>query len=70
MPNAVTKELREMILGALDAAGGEKYLQQQALENPPAFLQLVGKTLPKDMKITSAMDGEITIRFSNGKVQA
>jgi hypothetical protein len=35
-----------MILGALDQAGGESYLLQQARENPNAFLTLVGKVLP------------------------
>jgi hypothetical protein len=45
-PNKTTKALKEMILGALDQAGGEAYLLQQARENPNAFLTLVGKVLP------------------------
>jgi hypothetical protein len=45
-PNKTTKALKEMILGALDQAGGEAYLLQQAQENPNAFLTLVGKVLP------------------------
>jgi hypothetical protein len=45
-PNKTTKALKEMILGALDQAGGESYLLQQARENPNAFLTLVGKVLP------------------------
>jgi hypothetical protein len=35
-----------MILGALSAAGGQKYLEQQAKANPVAFMTLVGKVLP------------------------
>lgn len=35
-----------MILGALDDAGGQKYLAAQAIENPGPFLALVGKVLP------------------------
>ena len=35
-----------MILGALDDAGGQAYLMQQAEENPTAFLTLLGKVLP------------------------
>ena len=35
-----------MILGALDKAGGQKYLKAQAEKNPNAFLTLVGKVLP------------------------
>ena len=35
-----------MILGALDAAGGQDYLKARAKDNPTAFLTLVGKVLP------------------------
>lgn len=48
IPNKVTRELKDMILGALDAAGGAEYLTERA--NDPrtasAFLSLVGKVLP------------------------
>lgn len=38
--------LREMILLALDRAGGVEYLQRQAEQSPNAFLSLIGKVLP------------------------
>jgi hypothetical protein len=44
--NKVTKELKAMILEALDNAGGIDYLATQAKEKPAAFLALVGKVLP------------------------
>jgi hypothetical protein len=44
--NKVTKELKEMILQALDNKGGVAYLEQQADANPNAFLSLIGKVLP------------------------
>jgi hypothetical protein len=44
--NKVTRELKEMILTALDDAGGVEYLARQAEEKPAAFLALVGKVLP------------------------
>jgi hypothetical protein len=44
--NKITKELKDMILGALDNAGGEQYLTQQAVVNPASFMTLVGKVLP------------------------
>lgn len=44
--NKATKALKEMILGALDEAGGEQYLARQALENPGPFLALIGRVLP------------------------
>lgn len=46
VPNKVTQELKEMILGALEKAGGERYLVACAKKNPTAFLTLVGKVLP------------------------
>jgi hypothetical protein len=52
-PNKATKEIKQMIEGALHALGGQKYLEQQAMENPVAFMGLVGKILPKDMTLTT-----------------
>jgi hypothetical protein len=46
VPNKITATLKEMILGALDDAGGRKYLAEQAYENPGAFVALIGKVLP------------------------
>lgn len=53
-PNRVTAQLKDMILGALDDAGGRKYLAEQAKENPQAFMTLVGRVLPMTV---SAGDG-------------
>lgn len=50
VPNKATKALKEMILGALEGVGGEQYLMDQATENPTAFLTLVGKVLPSEIK--------------------
>jgi hypothetical protein len=49
-PNRITKELKEMIIEALDRAGGVEYLTKQAKANPTAFLSLVGKLLPRENK--------------------
>ena len=48
-PNKVTGDVRDMVLGALTAEGGQKYLQKQAKTNPAAFMALVGKCLPKEI---------------------
>jgi hypothetical protein len=45
-PNKLTGQVKEMILAALDKAGGVDYLTAQASENPSAFMTLVGKVLP------------------------
>ena len=47
-PNRVTGEVKQMILDALDGAGGVDYLQARAKDpkTASAFLTLVGKVLP------------------------
>lgn len=49
-PNKLTQKLKDVILGALDDAGGREYLAQQAKENPSAFLALVGRLVPQELK--------------------
>lgn len=48
--NKNTTALKDMILGALSAAGGETYLREQADKNPTAFMTLVGRVLPLQVK--------------------
>jgi hypothetical protein len=59
VPNKVSKALKEMILGALDDAGGQEYLRQQASENPAAFMTLIGKVLP--MSLEGKVDSNLTV---------
>lgn len=63
-PNKVTADLREMILGALDTAGGADYLVQQAENNPQAFLGLIGKVVPKDVNVRTPDGLVLSIRLS------
>lgn len=50
-PNKATKELKDMILGALNDAGGQEYLLKQARKkNPAPFLNLIAKVLPTTIK--------------------
>lgn len=56
-PGAVNKipaALKETILKALEVAGGVDYLARQAVEQPQAFLALLGKALPQDVRATIA----------------
>ncbi len=46
--NRVNRTLRDMILCALDDAGGQAYLAEQAHQNPAAFLTLLGRVLPRE----------------------
>lgn len=56
-PNKLTKQLKDMILDALDESGGVEYLKQTAIDHPTAFLTLVGKVLP--LQVTGADGGPI-----------
>lgn len=57
--------IREMVVEALDRAGGVEYLSRQAEEKPVAFLALLGKVLP--VQVTgadgSAIKHSITVSF-------
>lgn len=57
VPNKNTAAIKDMILKALDEAGGAEYLQRQAEANPSAFMTLIGKVLP--MQVTGEDGGAI-----------
>lgn len=64
-PNKTTKALKEMILGAMDQAGGpgggQAFLLAQAKKkNNAPFMALVGKVLP--MQVTGEDGGPIQLR--------
>ena len=63
VPNKNTTQLKEMILKALDNAGGAEYLERRA--NDPrtasAFLALIGKVLP--MQVTGEDGGPVKQRI-------
>jgi hypothetical protein len=63
VPNKATKALKDMILGALDDAGGQDYLRRQSIENPTAFLTLIGKVLPTT--INADVNGELKTTVIN-----
>lgn len=67
IPNKVTKALKDMILGALDDVGGQAYLAGQAAENPAAFLTLIGKVLPSEIRAEHTGPGgaplTVTVKF-------
>jgi hypothetical protein len=56
-PNKLSGDIKAMILAALDKAGGAEYLYRQALDNPNAFLSLVGRVLPMQLNATFKGDG-------------
>ena len=60
-PNKNTQAIKDMLLASLDKVGGQKYFQQQAIENPNAYMALIGKIIPAEVKkeITGADGGAI-----------
>lgn len=61
VPNKSTAAIKDMLLASLDQVGGQKYFQQQALENPNAYMSLIGKIIPAEVKnqITGADGGPV-----------
>lgn len=59
VPNKINQGVKEMLLEALEGAGGVEYLITQALKNPNAFMGLIGRILPSEMKNT--IEGGITV---------
>lgn len=57
--NKVTSAIKDMVVEALDNAGGVEYLTAQAVLNPTAFLTLVGKTLP--LQVAGEMDHNVKV---------
>ncbi len=58
-PNKLSGDLKAAILAALDARGGQKYLERVATKQPQVFCALLGKVLP----MTVASDPENPLRM-------
>ena len=61
VPNRISASIRDMILAALDKAGGEEYLVEQAHKNPAAFMSLIARVLP--MQVAGGGGGPLIIRW-------
>ena len=61
IPNTLNRDIKEMIVGALCAAGGENYLLRQAEENPIAFMGLIGRVLP--LQLAGHDGGRLEVEF-------
>lgn len=66
-PNKITGAVKDMVLTALDNAGGIKYLEAQAKANPTAFLTLIGKVIP--LQVAGDPDNPVAleIRWAGSK---
>lgn len=48
--NKSTAAIKEMLLASLDSVGGQEYFMRQAEENPNAYMSLIGKIIPAEVK--------------------
>jgi len=57
--NKITAAVKDMVVQALDQAGGVDYLLTQSRDNPTAFLTLVGKVIP--LQVTGDPDAPLAV---------
>lgn len=69
-PNKDTQALRDMILSALDKAGGVKYLQDRAKDTPASFLTLIGKVLPQNINANVSFDVAGAVQEAEERLRA
>ncbi len=58
-PNKLTADVKAMIIGALNAGGGQAYLERQMEENPKAFMALLGRVVP--LAVTDGDGGPLAL---------
>lgn len=56
-PNKLTSTVKMMVLGALEAKGGQTWLEEQMDKYPQAFMTLLGKIIPTQVV------GDMSYRF-------
>ena len=61
VPNKLSADIKGMVLGALQDVGGRDYLAARALDQPVAFMGLVGKVLP--LQLTGENGAPIAVDF-------
>ena len=61
VPNKYNASIKEMIVGALSDVGGRKYLAERAIDQPVAFMGLIGRVLP--LQVTGENGGALVIDF-------
>jgi hypothetical protein len=65
--NKITVELKQMIEGALEEVGGQKYLVSLARKRPEIFCQLLGRLLPKAVEL--GFDGSLDVNLYQERLE-
>lgn len=66
-PNKFNADIKTMVLGALNDVGGQRYLAEQARQNPVAFLGLVGKILPLQLTGQNGAPLKVDFRWADDR---
>ena len=61
VPNKITTDLKELIIGALSDVGGRQYFAARAIDTPASFMTLLGKVLP--LQLTGEGGAPIAVDF-------
>jgi len=61
VPNKLNADIKAMIVGALQDVGGQQYLAERALDQPQAFMSLLGRVLP--LQLTGENGAPIAVDF-------
>lgn len=61
--NKITRCMREIMREAFEQAGGVEYLVQQSKAEPVAFMALVGKIIPQEIK--GDINGNFTVTWQD-----
>lgn len=67
-PNKTTAILKDAVLGAFDAVGGQRYLETVARDDPKTFCTLLGKVLPT--QITGDVNNPVALVVTTGVPRA
>jgi hypothetical protein len=67
VPNKVNGLIKDMIVQALDNAGGVDYLTEQARLNPGPFMTLLGKVLPTQVTGEDGGPVKISVEWKPGE---
>lgn len=66
--NKLTKTIKEAIEASFDMVGGAEYLARMAMDEPVAYMGLLGKVLPTQVKIKTDEPLQVTFNvIENGK---
>ena len=65
--NRTPERVVAQILKSLDFVGGTKYLAQMAVEQPVAYLSLIGKVIPRQSNITGSIQVDQRVVVTDAK---